>query len=632
MGITKTPAIPNEINMSEPHDKNDTANRIREKINGQGKVHTERANFGSPLESDDSESSCSSSDDHDRTMRRDCSSSDTDCEANGQTIPEDTNKEGEDKVIGKPRRVDSISTSSVSSLNTDFSVSFNSQLSMDMTDFRNVSLDSESSVSEIGTSKKDTDGPITTIARTFFRKKSDVTEKNSEETSSTPDIVQSEEENRIGELKVAKDSANQNNNVKRKSGDVEVPSTTALILEQRPINLPSKPEEEREKHKKQYEDMIAAAKKKEQKELKLKKKQYAQQIKHEEELHQALKVWHSEILPHWHSMRDTKKSRDLWWKGVPPAVRGKIWQLAIGNDLNITPELFEICRNRARDLLKALNLQTEFRCDCGNDELAACKEQSLELIKLDVSRTFPQLCIFQKGGPYAEHLHSLLAAYACYRPDVGYVQGMSFIAAFLLLNMEVEDAFISFANLLNRPCQVAFFRLDEPLMKSYFDVYSMFFRENLPKLYKHFELYKLTPDLYLIDWIFTLYSKSLPLDVASRVWDVFYRDGEEFLFRTALGIMKYNEDIFYGMDFIHAAQFLTHLPDDIDCERMFKCIESIHMQIEKRKFPSFLAAIQRNISSANQNVQQSNSAADSASISSRNSNYSQREGTSGNGS
>ena len=35
--------------------------------------------------------------------------------------------------------------------------------------------------------------------------------------------------------------------------------------------------------------------------------------------------------------------------------------------------------------------------------------------------------------------------------------------------------------------------------------------------------------------IFTLFTKSLPLDVACRVWDVFCRDGEEFLFRTALG-------------------------------------------------------------------------------------------------
>lgn len=165
MGVTKAPAISNEINMSEPHDKNDTANRIREKVNGQVKVHLERTDYSSPLESDDSDSTCSSNDDHDRTMRRDCSSSDTDCEANGQSIPDDSAKEGEDKVNMKPKRVDSISTSSVSSLNTDFSMSFNSQLSMDMTDFRNVSLDSESSVSEVANSKKETEGPIATIAR-----------------------------------------------------------------------------------------------------------------------------------------------------------------------------------------------------------------------------------------------------------------------------------------------------------------------------------------------------------------------------------------------------------------------------------------------------------------------------------
>ena len=41
---------------------------------------------------------------------------------------------------------------------------------------------------------------------------------------------------------------------------------------------------------------------------------------------------------------------------------------------------------------------------------------------------------------------------------------MSFIAAVLLLNMDVADAFITFTNLLNRPCQVAFFRLDKNLV------------------------------------------------------------------------------------------------------------------------------------------------------------------------
>lgn len=44
------------------------------------------------------------------------------------------------------------------------------------------------------------------------------------------------------------------------------------------------------------------------------------------------------------------------------------------------------------------------------------------------------------------------------------VQGMSFVAAVLLLNMDVHDAFTCFANLLNRPCQIAFFRLDKNLV------------------------------------------------------------------------------------------------------------------------------------------------------------------------
>ena len=44
------------------------------------------------------------------------------------------------------------------------------------------------------------------------------------------------------------------------------------------------------------------------------------------------------------------------------------------------------------------------------------------------------------------------------------VQGMSFIAAILLLNMDVADAFVCFANLLNRPCQVTFFRMDENMV------------------------------------------------------------------------------------------------------------------------------------------------------------------------
>lgn len=98
----------------------------------------------------------------------------------------------------------------------------------------------------------------------------------------------------------------------------------------------------------------------------------------------------------------------------------------------------------------------------------ADRESSLDLIKLDISRTFPSLFIFQKvrsvnihlaeirlelinkicifyylffilllsfcqGGPYHDLLHSVLGAYTCYRPDVGYVS-VIYLFYFILSN------------------------------------------------------------------------------------------------------------------------------------------------------------------------------------------------------
>ncbi|KAM3857834.1 TBC1 domain family member 14 [Diretmus argenteus] len=377
----------------------------------------------------------------------------------------------------------------------------------------------------------------------------------------------------------------------RKNLDFEPLSTTALILEDRPANLPAKPAEEAQKHRQQYEEMVAQAKKRELKEAQKRKKQLEDRCKLEESIGTAAQTWNQEILPNWSTMCTSRRVRDLWWQGVPPSVRGKVWSLAVGNDLNITHELYNICLSRAKEKWKAMPAHA---CEAETEDAGSLdRESSLELIKLDISRTFPQLCIFQQGGPYYDVLHSILGAYTCYRPDVGYVQGMSFIAAVLILNLDTADAFIAFANLLNKPCQMAFFRVDHSLMLTYFAAFEVFFEENLPKLFAHFKKNNLTPDIYLIDWIFTLYGKSLPLDLACRVWDVFCRDGEEFLFRTAMGLLRLYQEVLTHMDFIHMAQFLTRLPDLVPAEQLFQHIAAVHMTSRNRKWAQVLQALQQ---------------------------------------
>ncbi|XP_045330595.1 TBC1 domain family member 14 isoform X3 [Leopardus geoffroyi] len=312
----------------------------------------------------------------------------------------------------------------------------------------------------------------------------------------------------------------------RKNLDFEPLSTTALILEDRPANLPAKPAEEAQKHRQQYEEMVVQAKKRELKEAQRRRRQLEERCRLEESIGNAVLTWNNEVLPNWETTWCSRKVRDLWWQGIPPSVRGKVWSLAIGNELNITHELFDICLARAKERWRSFSTGGS---EAENEDAsfsAADREASLELIKLDISRTFPNLCIFQQ-------------------------------------------------------------------MLTYFAAFEVFFEENLPKLFAHFKKNNLTPDIYLIDWIFTLYSKSLPLDLACRIWDVFCRDGEEFLFRTALGILKLFEDILTKMDFIHIAQFLTRLPEDLPAEEVFASIATIQMQSRNKKWAQVLTALQK---------------------------------------
>lgn len=57
----------------------------------------------------------------------------------------------------------------------------------------------------------------------------------------------------------------------------------------------------------------------------------------------------------------------------------------------------------------------------------------------DVRRTYPELGIFQKGGPDAEMLHRILSAFSIREPELGYVQGMNFVVASLLYHLQDES-------------------------------------------------------------------------------------------------------------------------------------------------------------------------------------------------
>jgi len=335
-------------------------------------------------------------------------------------------------------------------------------------------------------------------------------------------------------------------------------SSSGLIMEARPAGLPAKSSEEELRHQRQYQKLVEEARRREQEDNRERARKAADQRRAEDDLSSLTCYWTNTVLPDWQREWQSRKTQGLWWRGLPPPVRGKVWRLALNNSLNLTTQLYSILRTRA--------------------ESATESEESLQLVSLDVSRTFPQLGIFQEGGPYHSTLRDLLGAYVCYRPDLGYVQGMSFIAAILLLNLEEAEAFIVFANLVNRPLLAAFYRVDTAAMSQNYSIFSAHLSSHLPRLARHFARAGLRPDLYMVDWVMTLFSKAAPLDITCRIWDLLIRDGEDFLFRAALGLLSlYQEQLLKETDFVLLAQFLTKLPENMDSEALFARIDGISL-------------------------------------------------------
>ena len=74
--------------------------------------------------------------------------------------------------------------------------------------------------------------------------------------------------------------------------------------------------------------------------------------------------------------------------------------------------------------------------------LSVGAESTVSALIQDVPRTFPELAFFSRGSPYRRQLVRILLAYSAYRPDHGYLQGMTHLVALLILTVGMKVAVV----------------------------------------------------------------------------------------------------------------------------------------------------------------------------------------------
>ncbi|MCI4381684.1 hypothetical protein PGIGA_G00254790 [Pangasianodon gigas] len=229
------------------------------------------------------------------------------------------------------------------------------------------------------------------------------------------------------------------------------------------------------------------------------------------------------MVKNWNRYHNSEKMMKRVYKGIPLQLRGQAWALLL--ELEKVKQQNEGKYEKMKE--QAKNFSTE-----------------IKQIDLDVNRTFRNHIMFMdRFGVKQQALFHVLAAYSVYNTEVSYCQGMSQIAAILLMYLNEEDAFWALSQLLTnqKHAMHGFFIPGFPKLQRFQAHHDQILAKLLPKLKKHLDKEQMTTGIYTTKWFLQCFIDRTPFTLTLRLWDIYILEGEKILpamAYTALRIHK----------------------------------------------------------------------------------------------
>ncbi|XP_068399215.1 TBC1 domain family member 1 isoform X1 [Eschrichtius robustus] len=218
---------------------------------------------------------------------------------------------------------------------------------------------------------------------------------------------------------------------------------------------------------------------------------------------------------------DMERMHSAVGQGVPRHHRGEIWKF-LAEQYHLKhpfPSKQQPKDTPYKELLKQLTSQQH-------------------AILIDLGRTFPTHPYFSAQlGAGQLSLYNILKAYSLLDQEVGYCQGLSFVAGILLLHMGEEEAFNMLKFLMFDMGLRKQYRPDMIILQIQMYQLSRLLHDYHRDLYNHLEEHEIGPSLYAAPWFLTVFASQFPLGFVARVFDMIFLQGSEVIFKVALSLL-----------------------------------------------------------------------------------------------
>uniref|UniRef100_A0A8D0CHH2 TBC1 domain family member 1 n=1 Tax=Scleropages formosus TaxID=113540 RepID=A0A8D0CHH2_SCLFO len=265
---------------------------------------------------------------------------------------------------------------------------------------------------------------------------------------------------------------------------------------------------------------------------------------------------------------DTEKIHMAVGQGVPRHHRGEIWKFLSEQYLlrQQVPSRHPERETPYKELLKQLTSQQH-------------------AILIDLGRTFPTHPYFAAQlGAGQLSLYNLLKAYSLLDPEVGYCQGLSFVAGVLLLHMGEEEAFQMLKFLMYDMGLRRQYRPDMIILQIQMYQLSRLLHDYHRDLYCHLEQHEIGPSLYAAPWFLTAFASHFPLGFVARVFDMLFLQGSEVIFKVALSLLGSHKPLIMQHDNLEAiVEFIKTTLPNLGLVQMEKTINQVfEMDLSKQ--------------------------------------------------